>query len=268
VRRELRTGWFVGVEGRLPRRGGVAQGQVGARSISSIPLRDALFAPELRAGCYARTDGTEVALLSAGDVALGGNSMRSFSILGVLAVSLAAAPALAGTLDGKTPAEETVCDVLHGAKHGLYGLCVAYCEAQDCSGVDAALAGECVPASRRLLELYEGKRGAGDPPMPCIAPPTSGCPCYSTDELDALELGFCYEDHFDDGDSLFVGDVSRDGGAGASAWDGQPECLFIDPVTGEFRHLEIDEEEWQACTELLEVTIEHNGLVCEASEGL
>ena len=35
----------------------------------------------------------------------------------------------AQTPDGQTPAEETVCDILSGK---AWGLCVAYCEAQDC----------------------------------------------------------------------------------------------------------------------------------------
>lgn len=37
--------------------------------------------------------------------------------------------ALAKTPDGRTPAEETVCDGEVGA---AYGLCNAYCEAMDC----------------------------------------------------------------------------------------------------------------------------------------
>ncbi len=36
-----------------------------------------------------------------------------------------------GTPDGETPAHEGVCDVLIGQTPGLYGLCIAFCEAQD-----------------------------------------------------------------------------------------------------------------------------------------
>ena len=41
--------------------------------------------------------------------------------------------AIASTPDGMTPANEGVCDMLKdgGYTKGLYGLCVAYCEAQD-----------------------------------------------------------------------------------------------------------------------------------------
>ena len=54
--------------------------------------------------------------------------MGAFFIAGI-AIS---APAMAETPDGTTPANETVCDGLKtNATPGLYGLCVAYCEAQD-----------------------------------------------------------------------------------------------------------------------------------------
>lgn len=51
-----------------------------------------------------------------------------------LAVAIAVAPAPAaafgdGTPDTDPPAEETACDGLGGR---VWGLCVAYCEAQDC----------------------------------------------------------------------------------------------------------------------------------------
>ena len=38
----------------------------------------------------------------------------------------------AQTPDGETPANEGVCDELMFYTPGLYGLCVAFCEAQDC----------------------------------------------------------------------------------------------------------------------------------------
>jgi len=42
-------------------------------------------------------------------------------------------PAMDQTPDGETPANEGVCDALQadGTTKGLYGLCVAFCEAQD-----------------------------------------------------------------------------------------------------------------------------------------
>jgi hypothetical protein len=56
------------------------------------------------------------------------------SLLSCFAVVLLTVPmALAQTPDGETPAEEAVCDPLQadGVTKGLYGLCVAFCEAQD-----------------------------------------------------------------------------------------------------------------------------------------
>jgi hypothetical protein len=57
---------------------------------------------------------------------------RSLCMLGISALALAPGAALAygdGTPDESPPAEEAVCDGLMGA---AFGLCVAYCEANDC----------------------------------------------------------------------------------------------------------------------------------------
>jgi hypothetical protein len=57
---------------------------------------------------------------------------RSLLVLGLATLALAPGAALAfgdGTSDGSPPAEEVVCDGLGGA---AFGLCVAYCEANDC----------------------------------------------------------------------------------------------------------------------------------------
>jgi hypothetical protein len=132
--------------------------------------------------------------------------MRTIGILGFLLVSLSmfGLPAFAKTPDRQTPAKESVCDPLKddGVTKGLYGLCVAFCEAQD-------HADELVPISReklarlkssspsgRLLANYDKKRQAGDPEMPCIvvAQPivpepivAQPCPCWSTEEASAID---------------------------------------------------------------------------------
>jgi len=118
----------------------------------------------------------------------------------VLGISLAALlasgqPGFAKTPDGKTPAEETVCDPLRGATPGLYGLCVAFCEAHDADlGDPAALA----RPDLKILENYDRKRRDGDPPMPCLIQPpqddgpTGGgqpigeCPCWTAVELEEM----------------------------------------------------------------------------------
>ena len=74
----------------------------------------------------------------------------------------------AQTSDGETPAEEGICDGLHDASPGLYGLCVAYCEAQDCDTIDLAISGQCGAPSQRVFDHYEKKRQPEDPPMPCL----------------------------------------------------------------------------------------------------
>lgn len=55
----------------------------------------------------------------------------------LLAAAMLAAPTFAlaygyGTPDGQPPAEERICDPTVGLRGSAYGLCVAYCEANDC----------------------------------------------------------------------------------------------------------------------------------------
>ncbi len=59
--------------------------------------------------------------------------------------------ALCQTFDGQTPAEEHDCDSLKGA---AYGLCVAYCEAQDCDGNVTQ------PSCPQLRKNFEKKTGS------------------------------------------------------------------------------------------------------------
>jgi hypothetical protein len=89
--------------------------------------------------------------------------------------------AVASTPDGETPANEGVCDVLKvdGITKGLYGLCVAYCEAQDLNDMNKE------PPSTKILANYNRKKQAEDPGMPCLAPPPN-CPCWTPEELDAI----------------------------------------------------------------------------------
>ena len=90
-----------------------------------------------------------------------------------------------GTPDGSTPAEEITCDDLKHGTPGLYGLCIAFCEAQDCE-LDFSMEdpfANCRPANRKILDTYRKKMRPGDPDMPCIQNP---CPCWSEEELDLL----------------------------------------------------------------------------------
>ena len=112
--------------------------------------------------------------------------MRELLIL--IAVTFAiigSVPASAQTPDGQTPAEETVCDPLIGATPGLYGLCVAYCEAHDADilspyGEPAQLD---VP-NRMILQNYNSKKADFDPPMPCVQQAEGeSCPCWTAGQL-------------------------------------------------------------------------------------
>lgn len=84
--------------------------------------------------------------------------------------------AIASTPDGQTPANEGVCDQLKmdGITKGLYGLCVAYCEAQDLDSIEKG------PPNTKILENYNKKKTVSDPSMPCVHAP---CPCWTPAEL-------------------------------------------------------------------------------------
>lgn len=88
--------------------------------------------------------------------------------------SLFALPAMAQTGDGITPAVENACDGLKapGITKGLYGLCVAYCEAE--------------ASSESVLRNYNRKKKETDPEMPCLEVVVA-CPCWDTDTLAGAE---------------------------------------------------------------------------------
>ena len=110
--------------------------------------------------------------------------MRNLLLVAVL-LAVGSVAYAQGTPDGETPANEGVCDVLIGKTPGLYGLCVAYCEAMDC---DLSVEGEprCKNASPRILDNYKRKMQSGDPDMPWLLSPPQ-CPCFSLNELLALQ---------------------------------------------------------------------------------
>lgn len=95
-------------------------------------------------------------------------------------------PSSSQTPDGIVPANEGICDDLQMATPGLYGLCVAFCEAQDCAPDFQAEYpfGDCRPSSPKLLAAYNRKKQVTDPDMPCIR--QARCPCWTDAELDAF----------------------------------------------------------------------------------
>ena len=100
----------------------------------------------------------------------------------------------AQTPDGETPANEGVCDPLKadGITKGLYGLCVAFCEAQDHADASNAITTADVEAllaaapSGKILENYNKRKQATDPAMPCIVV-EEPCPCWTTAELNDID---------------------------------------------------------------------------------
>lgn len=107
-----------------------------------------------------------------------------FATLSVLGL-----PALAQTPDGETPANEGICDGLVGMTPGLYGLCVAFCEAQDAEATFDEASGEVTfapgskPSNQKLLDIYNKKMDVGDPPMPCVNIVANECPCWTSEEI-------------------------------------------------------------------------------------
>jgi len=169
-------------------------------------------------------------------------SAVGFVILtGLMAVS---GNSLATTPDGETPANEGVCDVLKmdGITKGLYGLCVAYCEAQDLNDMNKE------PPSTRILANYNKKKQAGDPDMPCLQPPPN-CPCWTTAELESIFTdgvsGTCTsssdQTQFIDFTPVFQAAQGTVNGSAGST------CGFTDLSTGKSLFVNISESDATVC---------------------
>ena len=122
-----------------------------------------------------------------------------FLIIAILAAITAiilatASTSVAQTPDGETPAQEAVCDVLHanGTTKGLYGLCVAFCEAHDAADENTAITEADIEEMLmsaphgRILKNYNKKKTDTDPDMPCIKV-QEPCPCWTQEHADAID---------------------------------------------------------------------------------
>ena len=127
--------------------------------------------------------------------------------------------AIASTPDGETPANEGVCDVLQGGSPGLYGLCVAYCEAQDFDEI-----GDKETPNNKILANYRKKMRTGDLDMPCIRPV---CPCWTDDEFRSLTDNAVSSDSCTISDSVALIRL-RSPTQSAYAAPGVPICRFSD----------------------------------------
>jgi len=97
--------------------------------------------------------------------------------------------ALAKTFDGQTPRVETMCEETYktqSATPGLYGLCVAYCEAGDFNDVrnDDDSLSKYIAAKGKLLERFNHLKKAADPELPCLAQGT--CPAFTAEQLSLI----------------------------------------------------------------------------------
>ena len=149
--------------------------------------------------------------------------------------------AIALTADDETPANEGVCDALQGGTGGLYGLCVAYCEAQD---LDAF---EVEPPRSKILENYNRKKQTGDPDMPCMQIP---CPCWSAEELAAIsEDGVAQCTPGTDKLNITNTTIGHERNeAEATTTAGRGRCRFLDFTDPRLiRAFRITDEQSQAC---------------------
>ena len=163
--------------------------------------------------------------------------------------------ALAQTSDGETPANEGICDPLtdDGVTQGLYGLCIAFCEAQDHADILTAITDGDYDAlldaapSGKILANYNAKKTDNDPAMPCVTIDNDSCPCWSEDEfLNASLVGVRDGEATDnrcgtgiDGAKLYqlasfanpiAGVVAREDSNGVS------NCAFVDYQNEVFRN--------------------------------
>ncbi|MDP1862332.1 MAG: hypothetical protein ACOH1Q_01525 [Thiobacillus sp.] len=151
--------------------------------------------------------------------------------------------AMAQTPDGSTPANEGVCNVLQasGVSPGLYGLCVAYCEAQDLDSFDKS------PPNAKILANYNKRKQSSDPAMPCVKAP---CPCWSNAEMAAITGDGAASACLGGAAKLqLVDNVSPTRFAEADTNVGRETCRYIDqtltPAT--VRNLSISPAEAQSC---------------------
>lgn len=118
--------------------------------------------------------------------------IRKTLATGTVLILAITSPAFAQTPDGLTPAEENICDPLTEATPGLYGLCVAYCEAHDAELISSqGDPDELKMPDQRILDNYNRKRKESDPPMPCVLDDNGGdpleeCPCWTAVQLEEM----------------------------------------------------------------------------------
>jgi hypothetical protein len=177
------------------------------------------------------------------------------------------------TPDGQTPAQEAVCDPLKadGVSKGLYGLCVAFCEAHDADDLvveadpetGVVFSDTARPSSLKLYANYERKRdldNTADIPMPCVQF-TSPCPCFASEDVNRiLDLpGAICETYTNRRSALVTHAITDDGPnsarIGANTGPRTPTvCYHYEPHEAAPRTaiaIEITPEEYSSCKAII-----------------
>lgn len=174
-------------------------------------------------------------------------------------------------------ANHGACQGLETAAPGLYGLCIAVCEAHGCEPDFNQLdpfAG-CSPSDPTLVDRYEALRGSADPPLPCVVE-EGGCPCFTQEMVDAIPTPYsqCIIDYqFQPGSDYFStnifhgiqapGEMRIAAQATVGPFDGS--CAygdnFVDPEI--FIFLQTNLTQAQECRQIVVNTINANIDQCE-----
>ena len=162
-----------------------------------------------------------------------------------------AGAAFAKTPDGKPPSVETVCDNEKGV---LFGLCNAYCEAQDCTDPNQHSSNT---ACQQLIKNWN-KHSEGRP-FPC----ETTCPCadmlelFAKIETNQIQVQQCL---------IFPTEirVQVEGGAEAVISNGPPGACSV--VNGHPAFVELTEQELLVCRVTLRKAVEAQGVTCQFPE--
>jgi len=174
---------------------------------------------------------------------------RSVWIFVALMLFVGGVSASAKTPDGKTPAEETVCDNERGA---AFGLCNAYCEAKDCGDPRQRSSDR---SCERIKQHFQEMTGR---PMPCDVT----CPCTNLVELfgqitsGAVQINQC----IDFGFLLFVETVTGDF---VTVDNGPPAACG---ANNEPPSITLTDTERLVCRVSLRKAVESQGLTCRPPE--
>ena len=169
---------------------------------------------------------------------------------------LAVLAMLMGSVAHAAP-NEGVCDDLKSFGNGLHGLCVAFCEAQDCTATLDLSTGElsfpknCRSSSERTLAKFKARAGDDGPPMPCVNE-TGGCACWTEAEIDLVADKVTQGCENPTYYTILVGLDETEGGqevAGTKTEDGLLQCFYQErsPAPGIIRFFDIGMEQHDIC---------------------